>query len=720
MSDFFARKSNSSTLSQWWWMTLALVVFLIIGVTTILLQKELRNNQENRSQAGVLSDSAYVSQGITNLTAGTESFFELNVNTQNQPMDRFYLEFDVLVDAAFLTEVPSSLLPSLTLANPELKFLDSSITPFITPNLANQIGWHVKTGLTAIGFPNTTFSYNLPTPALRFTMTAPKTGSVTVKFDQARTNPYISPSPSPAQVSIPDMIFNVGKIPCLTTYSDWTTCTTPGQQQTRTATVSPATCPAENPVNLTRTCAPQCTYIYSNWTACNNGWQARNYAVDPPSCNWYQAGSLQPLSLQCDEPVSPQDLSAYTYESCWNEQSAGQSTYIIWDKTRFPNVTNLSVSTTSSFTGFANKDITNATNMANNYLATDGTNFRTVSDGKNDLWVFWPGYTYYFRLYYGNNQRTGVISYYVPKCAGVGGVAYKQCNETCTANKDCASNLACVSGQCRRADNATSTICASQPDKGLNRACNEYCADNKECGNGYSCWWNRCRLPQNLENTSCAAVTTKRSQTRTNTTYVIPGSADSAPASITPEMSCNETCRTNRDCAANFRCYLGACRLSDNVASLKCQTLAEDSASSLSGQTLVTPEPIVSIEPVADIQTAAPNWWSGLAEWLAGKLGFVILGLLVTVFVILIWPLLRSSSTKTMPIRPIGQPNTNYQPNPNGPASVNSADLNNLPQTPQAVTSKVNQTPVQQVMTPFQPTKQTDQPPAQPPATPQI
>ena len=657
MPDFSTKKTQSTSLSEWWWMTLALVIFLIFGISTILLQKELRKDQESRSQAEVTIDQAYVYKGISNLTAGTDSYFELNIDTFGQPMDRFYLEFDVLINASYVADRPDNLASNLTLTNSDLKLLDSTVVPFTAPDLSGKTGWHVRVGVASVNFPNATFSFAAPTSVLRFALTAPTTSPLIVRFDQIRTTPFISPSPSPAQVSIPDMIFDVAQIPCVYTYSDWTTCTAPGQQQTRTATVSPSTCPAENPAYLTRACLAQCEYTYSDWATCTNGWQTRTYATSPSQCNWYQAGSLQPLVQQCEEPVLPENLSTYTYEACWNDQSAGNSSYVIWNQIKFPNVTKIDVSTTSSFENFANKDVTNATSsLKENYLATDGTNFRTVSDGKATLWTFWPGYTYYFRLYYGANQHSGVISYFVPKCAGVGGIAYKQCNEACTTNRDCSANLSCVSGQCRRADNTESTICAAQPDKGLNRTCNEYCADNKECGSGYTCWWNRCRLPKNLESTSCSAPvkkTTSYTSTKGDTYYVVPGSVDSAPADITPEMSCGQTCRTNRDCAANLRCYLGACKLSENVTNLKCQTLAEEQASSLSAQLATSPAPSVTMTPVPDQPVSTSNWWSNLAQWLAGRLGFVVLGLLVAVFVILIWPLFRPNLAGSMAARPI-------------------------------------------------------------------
>ncbi len=133
---------------------------------------------------------------------------------------------------------------------------------------------------------------------------------------------------------------------------------------------------------------------------------------------------------------------------------------------------------------------------------------------------------------------------------GVGGTSTKQCNETCSANSECAVNHRCFEGRCRLASNVTSTSCAGPADAGLQRQCNEYCADSRECASGYSCFYNRCRRPDNPDNTSCQIASNATQQA--------------------VAQGCNAGCTSNSQCAVNLRCYNGSCRLATNPSSLSC------------------------------------------------------------------------------------------------------------------------------------------------------
>lgn len=714
---------SAANRTSWWWASLALVVFLIVGVGTVLLQKELRRSQENRGQAAVANGIVEIGHDTSMVLSKNKSVILLGVNTHDAVVKEIRLAFDVLAPTS--ATAPATLSPNAIVStqNANLVHVHSDIGLIAQPTTENMIGWRVNVTLgaadQAAGFTTGQLTQSL----LRFDFTLPETdGQLQVKFDQASAGSHAllwsanAGTDTDILKTIPAISLEIYNEDCQYTYSDWGSCSsTTAGTQTRTYTAAGTQCPLPHSAMLSQKCfatPPQCEYVYTDWSACTNGHQTRAYSEraqagsvlvnnNPSICYFYNSVVLQPLSQECQMPVvdtaPTQGFATYTYETCWNDRSEGTSTYIIWDKAAYPSATKIDVSTTSDFKSYATKTVTGATNaLDNNYLATDGTNFRTYTDGKNSPWVFWPGYTYYFRMYYGSNQHTGVISYFVPKCAGVGGVSYKQCNESCSANKDCASNLSCVSGVCRRADNASSNICATPPDKGLQRACNDYCSDSSECRSGLTCWWNRCRAPKNLDNTSCATPQ------KTSAVYynysdagmykggvVVAGSADAAPASTTPESSCNERCSTNRDCAANLRCFQGSCRLPSNVTNLSCMSVAEVQAATKSGIVQVpTEDTQVAAEPIIE-QPIQEN--TTLAQWLVSRLGYLLVGLLVAVAILLIWPLLRPrAQTPTKLTMTSVSPTYRSYPTPNAPANSSNAG---------ASTSSIQQ-PINQMMTP--------------------
>lgn len=679
-----------STRSTFWWASLAIVLFLIVGVSTVLLQKELRRSQENRGQATVANGIVTVEHDTSMVLAGNQSVVLLKVNTHDAMLQDINLDFDVLYPSQAASGAPV-FDPNISISNqnPALATSHYDVNLLAQNAATGESGWTVKMTLSAIGDQGFTTGQN-DEGLLRIELNLPKVvGELKLKFNQANSTALMWADGNGSRQDILTPITTIAREiyqdNCQYTYSEWGSCT--NGQQTRTVLSGDTNqCPTPHSAMTAQKCftpAPQCRYVYTDWGTCANGYQTRAYserAVDgatlinnnPTLCYFYQSETLQPLSQQCQMPVvetaPTQGFSTYTYETCWNDRSEGASTYIIWDKNAFPGATKIDVSTTSDFKGYANKTVAGATNdLDNNYLATDATNFRTYTDGKNAQWIFWPGYTYYFRMYYGADQHTGVISYFVPKCAGTGGINYKQCNESCSANKDCSSNLSCISGVCRRADNADSNICAAPPDRGIKRACNEYCSDSSECGNGLTCWWNRCRAPKNLDSTSCQAPK-KTTYVYSGDGYAAPGkgavvyagSADSAPASTTPESSCNENCKTNRDCAANLRCFQGSCRLPSNVASAQCLTVKEAQAATLSA-TVQMPEEEVPIieEPIVEEQASG---FTALAQWLVGRIGFLLVGLLVAVAILMIWPLLRPRAQEPTTYRSYPSPNTGSTP----------------------------------------------------------
>lgn len=279
----------------------------------------------------------------------------------------------------------------------------------------------------------------------------------------------------------------------------------------------------------------------------------------------------------------------YSYEACLNSGSNGDSTYIVWNVNRYPNIKSIDISLNANFSEFANKDVASPKALPNGFAMTDGTNFRWFNSNKG-LLRFEPDTTYYVRMFY-DNRHSAVATYNVPKCAGRGGSTYKQCNESCTNNDECAANLYCYNSQCRRINNPDNNSCVLPPDQGIKRGCNEYCSDNNECASGLSCWYNRCRVPEKTSDTSCSTwnkpTTTSCNKYCADTSECSDGLTcwynrcrneqnheDVACRSIVKPgvvEGCNASCTINADCGANLRCYNNQCRLLTNPGDTACQ-----------------------------------------------------------------------------------------------------------------------------------------------------
>ena len=656
------------SLPTWWWASLSFLFFLILGLTVIVLQKQLRLSQENRGRATSAQGIVEITPGAYTFQNHNQSVLFLTVNTHGANVGEIAVNFRVILPAG-TTSTPSAIEAVLTPQNSNLIYKSGSIGIINgTANPDDDRGWQVSAVFTPV---NTTTGFTSGQSAdslLRFEFKLPETtGQLDVIFDQNSSHAYTwsasNTQPPEVLLDILMPVFQITRdiqdVSCTYSYATWGACNNGLQVRTATFPEISATCPTPETTMLQQACFPQCTYSYSDWGTCTNGWQNRSYSVQPTNCTWYQTETLQPLTQQCNSGTnaSTDGFSVYTYETCWADRSEGGSTYLMWDKTKYAGATKIDVSTTSDFASYANKDVSGTTDTIDGkYLVTNGTNFRTYTDGKQSLWVFWPGYTYYFRLFY-TNGSTGVITYFVPKCAGTGGVNYKQCNETCTSNNQCATNLTCSSGVCRRAGNTTSENCSAPPDSGLNRACNDYCADKNECQSGLTCWWNRCRNPKNLDNTSCQnQSSSSSSQTSGSVVYV--GSSDAASASSTPELSCDDTCNTNRDCAVNLRCYQNRCRLPSNVTSQSCLTAEAEAEAEASKSAQPRPTAAPTPKPSVNGFESLPQWLIQIGSWLADRLGFLVLGLLVVVFVLMIWPLMKpnapaTTTTQVTPVTPV-------------------------------------------------------------------
>ena len=65
-----------------------------------------------------------------------------------------------------------------------------------------------------------------------------------------------------------------------------------------------------------------------------------------------------------------------------------------------------------------------------------------------------------------------------------------KCNDTCTSQDQCPSDLKCINGNCRK------EACSGQSGCNCPLKCNDYCANTSDCPSGYSCEGNKCRNAQ--------------------------------------------------------------------------------------------------------------------------------------------------------------------------------------------------------------------------------
>lgn len=677
---------------------LVLSIFGLLAIGSLVLQKQLRQSQADlRGEASVANGPVHITMPATELSLGSESVIKLEVSTQQTQVSAIQLDLELKTTNtthAFGTNF------NYRVTNDRLKLADWNGAAIVSPtDPALVIGYRYQFLLIPTT-PADPFRTQETEPLMALTFVPSSSDPYHLSFDPTRTisTNYLT-SDEDVLTTIGTATFPVGTDECVYSYGEWSSCQ--NSKQIRTYTVSPSTCPAPEADKLEQSCLPQCSYTYSNWSECNNGWQTRTVSTTPSNCTWYEPGEVEEVSRSCgEEVVDTTEFTLYTYEACWYTKSQGSSAYIIWDKNAYPNVTAIDVSIFPDFRDFANKNVAGATStLGDRYLVTDLTNFRTFSDGKQSLYAFYPEVNYYFRLY--NQKHSGSVRFFIPKCAGVGGVSYKQCNESCTSNAECAPNLTCSNNQCRRAGNVESNLCVLPPDAGLNRTCNEYCADTRECASGYSCWYNRCRNPKNLNDISCrlpAKKTTYR-VVRPNDTVVVDkgGTIVDKGADAASEASCNEACVSNRDCELGLRCFENHCRLPANLNSTVCSAteLGERSSASSSSVTptstlaaKVTTKPsrspsvpMVKTDSKTENdtqETTNTNWFVRLLP----KLPLILGGIIILIVAILILPLLFRTSEKPMAYQRTTLADLEKQRQGNSAAGVSQSRANNGQPTP--------------------------------------
>lgn len=330
----------------------------------------------------------------------------------------------------------------------------------------------------------------------------------------------------------------------------------------------------------------QCYFAYGSWGTCQNGWQTRQYSVQPDNCQWYTDETLKELSQKCVDnnvvSINSNYFYMYSNDKCLNQPSQGESLYVIWNASKYKNVTWIDVSSSPTFSDFYHKKVDGNIDQTNgDWLIVNAKGFSHATGNKAPL-SFEPNKEYFFRLYSTNNggQHISSVRYYITYCSGDQS-AYKNCNDTCDINSDqsksCAPGMTCYEGACRNKSNPTNNLCLATPGIHTNdRTCNQYCANNNDCASGLTCFWNRCRASQNLDNSSCEIkVKTVNYSTAVNSnkTILLPSQAYDLSAN-----DCNQGCNNNRDCGADMRCYKGKCRLADDPESISCSTITTDSA----------------------------------------------------------------------------------------------------------------------------------------------
>jgi hypothetical protein len=147
----------------------------------------------------------------------------------------------------------------------------------------------------------------------------------------------------------------------------------------------------------------QCSYEYTSWSDCKNGWQTRQYSVQPDKCYWYEKETLGELSRQCTDKdvinANNQYFYLYSNDRCLNQPSTGESIYVIWNDDKYDNVTYIDVSSSPNFNDFYHKKVSGNINQTNgDWLMVNGAGFTHATGNKGPM-SFEPNTEYFFRLY---------------------------------------------------------------------------------------------------------------------------------------------------------------------------------------------------------------------------------------------------------------------------------------------------------------------------------
>ena len=411
----------------------------------------------------------------------------------------------------------------------------------------------------------------------------------------------------------------------------------------------------------------QCYYLYSGWSDCQNFWQSRTYQVEPANCQWYDQENLEELSRQCQMTddwggilAQATDFYLYTFLNCFNYPNNGTDLYVLWNADQYQDVSWVDVSYDANFSSFYHKSTRDAYEQ-DDYMIMDASGFTgATSDIAGWQLSFQPDRNYYFRLYDDDAEQwiTGA-RYYMNFCSADQS-QYLNCDARCGEGTDnpeqaCAEGLSCIEGRCRLADNPTNQWCLNTPAIGqANRSCDAYCANNADCASNLTCYWNHCRLPGNLSDDQCITSDTSSS------------SGSQLPSQVydLTTYGCNHGCNTNRDCAADYRCYKGQCRLAINPTSQSCSSQElvdislDRSSSDSTGFDLV--DDVAYQETINDqeaspastsgLTTNTPSWWAQILGsfnqlgqqlhqadgrlniwWLIGAAGLVIVAVILII-----------------------------------------------------------------------------------------
>lgn len=361
----------------------------------------------------------------------------------------------------------------------------------------------------------------------------------------------------------------------------------------------------------------QCYFEYSDWSECKNGWQTRQYSVEPDKCFWYKEEVLQELSRTCTDSKTVKVDSRYFYldvkTACLNQPNEGRDIFLLWHKNHYKNIDWIDVSSSPTFGDFYHKKVEgNIDQTVGDYLAMRADGFSHATGNKAPL-SFEPNREYFFRLHTTDNggQHISAVRLYLTYCSGDQS-AYKNCNDRCDESSDqskvCAPGMTCHEGLCRNTSNPYNTSCLATPGISSNdRSCNQYCANSNDCAAGLTCFWNHCRLPSNLESTSCAQpVAAAKAVTRSTAPATTTKGTTSRGGTLLPSEAydlatsgCNQGCNNNRDCDADMRCYKGSCRLAADPEDKMCALGSQASQDTEAATPSATVAP-ASPSPTAD------------------------------------------------------------------------------------------------------------------------
>ncbi len=495
----------------------------------------------------------------------------------------FWLEFDVIQDGTIEInfDVENSIIPSAVsspgqpgsdeLTNIPIMRFTTGVQPTATPPIGDPTPTDEPTPTPTSVDPGVTIT-SAPSPTTQPTATTTPVPTATpVPPTSTPTATPIPPTIPPGVTVTPSNTPTPTPVPPTSTPVPTATpvppTSTPTATPTTAPTIQPTTGPTTAPINKTD------DFYFLLLTDAQK------------SFTFYKAGT--------NEQVNPSDMeSGKQYRVVHTSYIQNTNKQATTDYTTIPVYFKVENSALSKAyiarASIANNANGTAYTFEVNFIANTENRFQLTIDPDNN----------YSETDENNNSWTSV-TFRTKDYLGTGGTtqtSYRQCNESCNSNRDCAPNFRCFDTgsdkRCRLITNVSSANCGGNVSiTAEGKSCNGSCANASDCRSGLTCWYNQCRDPFNVESTSCSVISDAQQQQIITT-------------------SCNSPCSSDSQCASNFRCYYGSCRLATNPSSPSCTVyipVAGKGGSSSTVASLVTPTAAATTTAVSPSPTTATS-----------------------------------------------------------------------------------------------------------------